>query len=80
MTFKKKEDKKCQIVGNKNKEEVLKLNKPVHPNEREATEKGIVLIDEYQFEHAICPLGADEMNPESLKAAYKKLYIFLRLR
>jgi hypothetical protein len=56
------------------------LNTPVHHNEREATEKGLVLIDEYQFEHAICPLSNDELNPEGLKLAYKKLYIFLQLR
>ena len=58
----------------------MKLNTPVHHNEREATEKGLVLIDEYQFEHAICPLSNDELNPEGLKLAYKKLYIFLQLR
>jgi hypothetical protein len=51
----------------------------IHPNERDATEMGLLLIDEYKFDHAIFQLGNGEFTVEGLQYGYKKLCNFLNL-
>lgn len=40
---------------------------------------GLVLIDEFKFDHAIFQVGNGEFNTEGLQYGYKKLYNFLGL-
>lgn len=53
--------------------------KPVHANEKEAVDMGLVLLDEYPFDHAIFQIGNGEFNQDGLQYGYKKLYNFLGL-
>ena len=54
----------------------LKFNK-IHPRVEEAREQGLIMIDEYPFEHAIVMI--DSLNVDSLTHGYKKVYRFLNL-
>jgi hypothetical protein len=51
----------------------------VHPNEKEATDMGLLLIDEFKFDHAIFQIGNGEFTTEGVQYGYKKLYNFLGL-
>lgn len=53
--------------------------KAVHPNEKEAIDMGLVLIDEFTFDHAIFQVGSGEFNSDGMQYGYKKLFNFLRL-
>ena len=52
---------------------------PVHRNEQDATDVGLILIDEYQFDHAVYQIGDGEFNVEGLQLGYKKLHNFVGL-
>jgi hypothetical protein len=40
---------------------------------------GLVLIDEFEFDHAIFQMGNGDFTTEGLQYGYKKLYNFLGL-
>ena len=72
LTFKKKKEKL-------DKDGKLSIHQAVHPNEKEATDMGLLLIDEFKFDHAIFQIGNGEFTTEGLQYGYKKLYNFLGL-
>jgi len=57
----------------------MKLHVPVHPKDQEATESGLILVDEFRFPHAVMTINQSEMNSEGLKYAYEKIAKFLDL-
>lgn len=73
LTFKKKADKKVKENG--------KVGQKVeHPREVEANELGLLLIDEYEFPHAIFQVSESDLNVEGLQYGYKKCLSFLGLQ
>ena len=50
---------------------------PIHERDAEATELGLVLIDEFKFPHCVFQLGQGELNNEGLTYGYKRMYQFL---
>lgn len=52
----------------------------IHSRDSEAAEAGIVLLDEYQFPHAVYPINPSEMSIEGLKFAYSTIANFLGLK
>ena len=74
---------KLTFLKKKGKQEkegtIKKIHEAVHPNEKEAAEMGLLLIDEYRFDHAIFQLGVGEFTAEGLQYGYKKLFNFLGL-
>jgi hypothetical protein len=60
----------------------VRLHTAVHKRDSEAAEMGITLLDEFDFPHAVFPIGASsggasEMTAEGLKYAYQKVSNFL---
>ena len=58
----------------------MKLHVPVHERDQEAVESGLVLLDEYQFPHAVMTITQTDMNCEGLKYAFSKISTFLDLQ
>lgn len=57
-----------------------KIHLPVQPNEKEAEEASLLLVDEYLFPHAIYKFQQEsELAPEGLKYAFGKIANFLKL-
>lgn len=59
-----------------------RMHHAIHKRDSEATEMGITLLDEFDFPHAVFPIGASsggssEMTAEGLKYAYQKVSTFL---
>ena len=48
ITFLKKKDKRIKNEGRLEQE-----SEPIHPNEKEAADEGLLLIDEFKFPHAV---------------------------
>ena len=49
------------------KEGTLKMiHQAIHPNEKDAADLGLLMIDEYRFDHAIFQLGSGEFTAEGL--------------
>lgn len=57
----------------------VRAHKPVHDREEEAEDAGLIMLDEYPFEHAVHLLEDGELTIEGLKYGYKKLSNFLGL-
>lgn len=57
----------------------IRAHKSLHAREEEADEAGLLLLDEYPFEHAVHMLDEGELTVEGLKYGYKKLSNFLQL-
>ena len=76
LTFKKKADKKIKENGKLDPN----IDKPVNPRESEANELGLILIDEYEFPHAIFQVSESDLNVEGLQYGYKKCLTFLGLQ
>ena len=55
------------------------MHVPVHERDIEATEAGLILVDEYKFPHAVMTLTSSDMNAEGLKYAFSKISQFLEL-
>ena len=76
MNFQKKRDRRLKDGKDV---KAVKKHKPLHANEEEAEEAGLLLLDEYPFEHAIHLLEDGELSIEGLKYGYKKICNFLGL-
>lgn len=70
--FIKKYDKRTKMAGT-----YIGEVSPVHDREEEAKEIGLMMIDEYPFEHAVFLF--DSFNAESIMHGYRKAYGFLKL-
>ena len=76
MTFNKKYGKQMRDASKTNS----KIHLPVQPNDKEAEEQGLLLVDEYLFPHAIYKFQQEsELAPDGLKYAYQKIAGFLKL-
>lgn len=76
MTFNKKYGKQLRDASKTNS----KIHMPVQPNEKEAEEAGLILLDEYLFPHAVYKFQQEsELAPEGLKYAFGKIANFLKL-
>ena len=76
VNFQKKRDRRLKD-GRDVKE--IKKHQPLHDREEEAEDAGLILLDEYPFEHAIHLLEEGELSIEGLKYGYKKMVNFLGL-
>ncbi len=76
LTFLKKNEKRLKDQSRLGQHDHV----PVHLNELDAAEEGLILIDEFEFPHAIYQVGPTEMNAEGLVYGYKKLFNFLKLK
>ena len=82
MTFNTKHDKQQRGGAGAAGKPTTKLHNAIHKRDSEATQMGITLLDEFDFPHAVFPIGASsggasEMTAEGLKYAYQKLSTFL---
>lgn len=76
LTFSKKYGKQIRDSSKTNS----KIHIPVHPNEKEAEEAGLLLVDEYLFPHAVYKFTQEsELAPDGLKYGYQKIASFLKL-
>lgn len=71
VNFLKKLDKK--------EKEYQALQQPVHDLEDDAQEAGLLLVDEFPFDHAVYQVNLGDLNADTLKYGYKKIYNFLQL-
>ena len=77
VNFLKKRDKRIKEgIDSKN----VARHIPVHERDEEADEAGLILLDEYPFEHAVHMLEEGDLTVEGLKYGYKKLADFLDLK
>lgn len=76
VNFQKKRDRRLKD-GRDVKE--IRKHQPLHDREEEAEDGGLILLDEYPFEHAIHLLDEGELSVEGLKYGYKKMVNFLGL-
>lgn len=76
LNFQKKRDRR--LKDGKDVKQIRK-HKSLHEREDEAEEAGLILLDEYPFEHAVHLLEDGELTIEGLKYGYKKLCKFLEL-
>lgn len=79
ITFGTKQDKRNRSAATGSGGPV-QAHQAVHKRDSEAVELGLVLLDEFQFPHAVHPIASSEMTIEGLKYAYNKLYSFLGLK
>lgn len=54
-------------------------HKSVHSRDQEASEKGMVLIDEFTFPHCVFMLANNEMNADGCMYGYNKMAQFLQI-
>ena len=83
MTFNTKHEKQQRGgAGGAAAKSTVRIHNAIHKRDSEATEMGITLLDEFDFPHAVFPIGASgggasEMTAEGLKFAYQKVSTFL---
>lgn len=56
------------------------MTKIINKSESEAREKGMIVIDEFHFPHAVYQITPKELTLEGLKYAYSRIYDFLKLK
>jgi hypothetical protein len=48
-------------------------HKPIHSRDQEAIDKGMVLIDEFEFPHCVFQMASNENQPDDYKYGYQKM-------
>jgi len=73
-TFKKKYSKKVKDDSYRDVQAT-----PIHEGEADADELGLIMLDEFPFEHVVFQIDKEEMTVEGLRYGYKKMSSFLQL-
>ena len=77
MKFYRKNEKQQRNM--KSSKNAIKVHIPVHERDPEATEIDLILLDEFEFPHAIMTIKPEQVSRDELNYTYKKICAFLGL-